>query len=434
METIPKSLRYSELVPKSIKSAVSTVQYLPNNGSSFTAGQVIRIPVAAASQFLDTRQSFLSFDVTVNGTAADEVTFDAGGHGCFTRLRVLAPSGVEIERIDDYPTITALLGDVIRSYGNFTSGGAILEGVHYEATAQRSVTIAAGPAAVTTRFSIPFHVSSFGALATKLIPMPILNGGFIFELTVNSAVNACVATNAVSAFTVSNLAYNASLVSVPTDFMQMFMSVVQKSGLVMSCKGFRNYVSQLAGGTNGTNTIRILDSLRSVNSVFTILRRNTAFAQAVHTLTSHGREGATTYQYKINQQPIPSAPVNLSGAITFANVATSGNFPADAYGEVLKAMWRISDSSIGAGITPAQYVADSSVALVNTNYAPKFVLAVDLDAYRDAILSGFDMSKNASEILLTLTGSAANACQVDTFLMYDYEMVIDPMGNMNVNL
>jgi hypothetical protein len=434
METIPKSLRYSELVPKSIKSSVSTVQYLPNNGSSFTAGQVIRIPVAAASQFLDTRQSFLSFDVSATATAGGdgEITFDAGGHGCFTRLRVLAPSGVEIERIDDYPTITALLGDVIRSYGNYTSGGAILEGVHYEATAQRAVVADGTPQ--TTRFSIPFHVSSFGSLATKLIPMPILNGGFIFELTVNSAVNACVAANAVSGFTVSNLAYNASLVSVPTDFMQMFMSVVQKSGLVMSCKGFRNYVSQLAGGTNGTNTIRILDSLRSVNSVFTILRRNTAFAQAVHTLTSHGREGATTYQYKINQQPIPSAPVNLSGAITFANVATSGNFPADAYGEVLKSMWRVGDSSIGAGITPAQYVADSSIALINTNYAPKFVIAVDLDAYRDAILSGFDMSKNASEILLTLTGSAGNACQADTFLMYDYEMVIDPMGNMNVNL
>ena len=442
MEAIPKGIRYSEVIPKGIKAVPSFVDYLPSNGSTFSDGQVIRIPIQSYAQLLDTKHSMLSFDATVNATAADVLTFDAGGHGCIQRLRVLSASNQELERIDDYAHMVMIASDIIRSYGNYISVGGLAEGLstssQNNAVAQRSVTIAAGPTAQTTSFSLPLHISGvLGCLLSKYLPLPVINNGIILELTIAPRTYALRSStaNAVTSFSISNVRYQAALVTPSSDFLDNFRAIVARSGLVLSTTSFRNYVQQLSGGTNGTNTVKIVDSLKSVKSFFGSFRRNAILTnQAGYSITSRGRENLSSYFLRINNTPIPTAPVSCTGALTAANASTGGSAPTQAILEVYKSMARLGDSQVGFNLTGEVYTADDTTTLVN-NQTPKFLIALDLEAFQgQAVLSGTSMfSGNTSEIQVVLTGTGGNACQFSGFLLYDMELVIDAVGNLNVN-
>lgn len=437
---IPKSMRYSEVIPKGLKASANFVDFLPSNGSTFTDNQIIRIPIQAYSQFLDTRHSYLSFKATVNATNNDVIYFDAGGHGCFKRVRVLSANNVELERIDDYPALTALLGDVVRSYGNYSSQGGLAEGLSSDgatAAKQRHFTI---NGAKTTSFAIPLHASGvLGMLLRKYLPLPSMNNGVVLELTV-SPRSYCLLNsnpNAITQFDISDVKYVGALITPPNDFLDMFKQVVSRSGLVLSTVSFRNYVTQLAG-TNGTNTIKIVDSLKSCKSYFGMLRRTTNLNDAQeYSITARGRENLTSYILRVNNQPIPYSAVSTQGILTASNSSTGNDAPASAYLELLKALSRLGDSQIGFTLTGEVYTADDTSAMIGASnfQTPKFAIGCDLEAFQsEAVLSGTSMySGNTSEIQVILTGTGANAVQVDSYMMYDMEVVIDPTGVVSVN-
>jgi hypothetical protein len=435
---IPKSLRYSEVVPKGLKSSANFVDFLPSNGSTFTDNQIIRIPIQAFSQFLDTQHSYLAFDVNVSATNADVLYFDGGGHGLFKRLRVLSSSNNELERIDDYGAITSLISDMVRSYGNYAAQGGLSEGFPSDgSTASRTRHVTIGAVSRKTSFALPLHASgTLGMLLHKYLPLPVINNGIVLELTVSPRNYSIYSStgNPVTQMDISNIRYVAALITPPNDFLDMFKQVVGRSGLVLSCTSFRNYVAQLAG-TQGTNTVKIVDSLKSCKSYFGMLRRTTNINNLNEfSVTSRGRENLSSYILRVNNQPIPYSAVDTTGVLSASNNNTTNGCPAGAYLELMKALSRLGDSQVGFAITGECYTADDSSALVNSQ-TPKFAFAVDLEAFQsEAILSGTSMySGNTSEIQVILTGTGANAVQIDSYILYDMELVIDPSGTVNVN-
>lgn len=445
-QAIPKSLRYSEVVPKGVQATPSFAPFLPSNGSSFTAGQVCRIPIQAYSQFLDTKHSYLSFDVTTTAGAvaigAGNAIHDAGGHGMIQRLRVLSANNQELERIDDYAHITMLLSDMVRSFGNQNSYGAINEGLRSQGTAttfRKYIGINANTS-LTTSFALPLHLSGcLGLLLSKFLPLPIINNGLVLELTfapINYAYAGADVAN-IASYSVSNIQYNACLIQPESAFLDTFKNIVAQSGLVLSTTSFRNYVQTL-NNTNGTNTLKIVDSLKSVKSFFGTLRRTAILNDgAQFSISNRGREQLSSYFLRLNNVPLPVTPVLCGGSLDNTNQQQAGGLvPVQCLSELMKAVSRFGDASIGGQLQPVNFIADDSSVIPNgNNYNPAFAIGLDLEAYQgQAVLSGTSMfSNNSSEIQVILNGSGNNAVTVSMFLHYDMELKIDQTGVVTVN-
>lgn len=440
---IPTSMRYSEVVPRGIKADNNFVEFLPSNGSTFVENQIVRIPIQAFSQFLDTSHSYLKFNANVsigaNSLAGNIVVFDGGAAGLISRLRVLSASNVELERIDDYGSLSALMNDITRSTGN-TLTSAISEGTaatteatgHLDMRSQRNATLVAGAPIVST-FCLPLHLSGvLGPLMRKYLPLPIINNGIVLEFMLAPASTAFFNQNADGAviYNVSDIKYVAALVTPPNDFMAMFRQVTQQSGLTISSTSFRTYISQLPAA-NAQHTIKIVDSLKSVKSVFTIMRGVALLNDLQHpSITARGKHGASSFFTRINNIPVPSAPIQLDDALG-----------AQALTELRKSMAKLGDGIHGGGITIKSYIvnndATASMGGADISHGAKFALGLDLEAFQnEALISGVSMyANNTSEIqvIIHANGAVVGGVQVNNFLLHDLELVIDNVGNVTVN-
>lgn len=437
---IPKSLRYSEVVPRGLKSDNNFVEFLPTNGSSFAAEQTFRIPIQAYSQFLDTGHSYLKFDVSVFGAAADDCLFDGGASGLISRLRVLSSSNAELERIDDYGAISALMNDINRTTNNTTSSGAIMEGLsdtilpsgHPDMELQRIVAALGAAIPATTTFCLPLHLSGIlGPLLHKYLPLPIINNGIVLEITLASPNYALVnqTNNAAFAYLLTNIKYVAALVTPPSDFMAMFKQVTTQSGLTLSSTSFRNYLSQI--NTNAQNTIKIVDSLKSVKSLFVMMRSAALLNLPQHySITARAKADCSQFFTRINNIPVPAAAITA----TVTNAS-------QVYTELMKAMAKLGDSIVGGNISQPSFIVADDIAAVGVaagaSIGAKFALGLDLEAYQnEALISGVSMySNNTSEIQVVLTadGTVNGGQQVNSILLYDLELNIDNVGNVTVN-
>ena len=87
--SIPDSIDYTSILPMAVESRVRRRGYVPSNGASFVSdnNNIIEIPIQA-SAFLDTRHSFLRFNM-LNTTGQTFGVDFGGGHGFISRLRIL---------------------------------------------------------------------------------------------------------------------------------------------------------------------------------------------------------------------------------------------------------------------------------------------------------------------------------------------------------
>lgn len=79
-----------------------------------TGGSVLKFNITGQG-FLDPYSNYIKFTVIANDLAAGETRFlDRSAHSFIQRL-VIRSNGVEIERIDDYDIVAAMINDMTYS-------------------------------------------------------------------------------------------------------------------------------------------------------------------------------------------------------------------------------------------------------------------------------------------------------------------------------
>ena len=477
-EAVPRSMRYSETVPKSIKSSINYSSFLANNGSIFQEGGIVRIPITSSNQFLDTKQSFLRFEVNVQTTTAGgTVYFDGGGAGLIQRIRVLTAQNVELTRTDGYNLLNVALMDMNSnlSYSkNFARVGEGLGNVNYTSSnnPQTSLTdvnnysnVFTSPANVTTTaastdsslvsFSIPLHCDAvLGPTMKKLLPLPIINGGIVLELLLAPAKQALytagIGTAVVSSYKMQNITFVGAMVMIDDTKLSQLIQIVRAGGLLISTQAWRQYLFTPSYGSQ--QVMKITDSLRSVKSYLGFfINRNTFGNGNISSLSSRSRCGLSQYYMKYNNVPIPSEPIvcgtnDVIDGATNTNTGYSKLYVDRAYAHLLNAMGRLSDVSHGLRLDLNRYSLISAGRSDNFTSADytftkegSFMFGGNLDAFQSAVLSGINMSQNnlsQLELYITLPSSTIASGNIEAnlyvYLLYDQELVIDQNFNLSV--
>lgn len=112
---MPNSLNYTDIKPESIENEIKLVRFTPtSNITGARGGDVVKF-MLSGNGFLDPYSTYLRFDVSCPDLQAGEVRFlDRSAHSFISRI-VIRSQGVEIERIENYDVIAAMINDMIYS-------------------------------------------------------------------------------------------------------------------------------------------------------------------------------------------------------------------------------------------------------------------------------------------------------------------------------
>ena len=166
----PFGVRYGDLLPLGSRARAQVRHFQPNNGTSFSYGtsNQIRIPLQS-SGFLDTKHSYLKLTVqagTIPGSSSSAggassnpgQMLDSSVHSLISRLRVEGSDGQELERIDGYNVLAAMLKDASvgmdhdGSIGSFAGGRAA--STYFSAVSDQGVSTTSSASSGTGRINV----------------------------------------------------------------------------------------------------------------------------------------------------------------------------------------------------------------------------------------------------------------------------------------
>lgn len=123
-KVIPQGLNYADMKPEAIQNMIKLVRYTPvSNVQSADPNDVIRFQMQG-NGFYDPYSAYIKVTVEpheipvptgVAGDAINGLTLDRSAHSLINRL-VIKSSGTEIERIENYDVVAAMINDMIYSH------------------------------------------------------------------------------------------------------------------------------------------------------------------------------------------------------------------------------------------------------------------------------------------------------------------------------
>ena len=160
---------------------------------------MLNIPTGRRGSFLNTRMSYLKFQLknTTTGTAPLAPDFNIAS--IFSRLELYHGSNL-LEQIHEYGMLVNLWHDMTGSTASFITNGNLLEG--QSTTARLGASLAAGANQV---YCIPLLSGIVGVLQNKYLPTGDMTAGDLrLELTLANAADGIVA-DAARTWTVENV-------------------------------------------------------------------------------------------------------------------------------------------------------------------------------------------------------------------------------------
>ena len=486
--SIPSSIDYTSILPMAVESRVRRRGYVPSNGASFVSdnNNIIEIPVQA-SAFLDTRHSFLRFNM-LNTTGQTFGVDFGGGHGFISRLRVLQ-SGTVLSDCRSYGRLmssiilpcqtseTSLASRSIKEgqrYGNSAVAGGLGNTVCADfvvggASANAEVTGAcvntptnavdstcAAAAGSNYVFSIPLMNGLLGTTQEKLVPLFLLNAApIVIEITLAPALDVGVYGGVPAAgYTINDVRYMASLVETgPAVEDQIRMVQAQSNGrLVLNGVDYTHTPGNIPNGTVGRVQIPIPVRKKSIKSVL-FVGAGTAYGGGAgaqnnrFNLSFGGHMFLSEYQLSFGSRRIPDVPIGTQ----FLGAVAVRQFKAQYFEELSKCfgetksasglgvMSRVNNSN-RSGLTGVMSVPSPGGAAMSTlSFCP---FGIDCESFQPdgkgggALESGIDTASSSTPLSLDLDIGVNNAAaiQVDVFVVHDSIYFIDQVGNLRVAL
>jgi hypothetical protein len=465
----PNLLKYSNVLPVGTPSSAKMQKMPPINGGTFkpTGTNVISIALQA-NAFLSGQESYLQFNIRNNG--GNTIYPQSSAHSFFTRLRVLT-GNAEIDRIDQYGALMAMLSDYQLSKEYRESVGAITQGYatcnisasapmvgfHTQGTTpavdryaedvdivfnyDETTGIAPGD---TRTFAIP--IPCFLSLS-KYIPLSRISGQLILELTLAPFRDAVTSNGAID-YELTNVNYHATLVTFNEGFESAFDAVLAQGQVQLHSPTYRNY--NAPAGLGGYNVI-IPDRARSIKSIFAI-QRETAYINSVNNdqnrTDARAYDGMLAYQFRVGSSLFPAQEVDcLNGAESFTEMHK-------ALGLSLAGT-----NHNGTIVNPSNYVAQSFVAgrTVNQGGAPidgndfdadpysfvkssrligKYAIGIDLESMTRAspmVESGMNTKDLSLPVHLNVRRAGAVDCRCDVWTLIDQVVTLTALGELIVS-
>ena len=486
--SIPDSIDYTSILPMAVESRVRRRGYVPSNGASFVSdnNNIIEIPIQA-SAFLDTRHSFLRFNM-LNTTGQTFGVDFGGGHGFISRLRILQ-SGTVLSDCREYGRLMSSIILPCQTSETSLASRSIKEGQRYANSAAAGglgnlicadLAAAPGPSAnaevtgccVNTPtnandstcaaaagsnyvFSIPLMNGLLGTTQDKLVPLFLLNAApIVIEITLAPALDVGVYGGVPAGYTINDVRYMASLVETgPAVEDQIRMVQAQSNGrLVLNGVDYTHTPGNIAGGTIGRVQIPIPVRKKSIKSVL-FVGAGTAYGGGAgaqnnrFNLSFGGNMLMSEYQLSFGSRRIPEVPIGTQ----FLNAAAVREFKAPYFEELAKCfgetksatglgvMSRINNSNFNGATALMSVPSPGGAAMSTLNFCP---FGIDCESFQPdgkgggALESGIDTATSSTPLSLDLDIGANNvvAIHVDIFVVHDSIYFIDQVGNLRVAL
>ena len=351
--SLPKSIDYSDVLPKAIPAVARRRKFYPQNGTSFNfiGTREIRIEIGSVNSLMDPSHSYLEFECR-NTNGAATFGYDIGGGNClFQNVRV-EQGGRVLTEVREYHR----LHSAILNYCQDSTNGQFTNSL---TSAQRGMNGAAGgpaaaiaprangtgadaygncrhnsdaqiPAGTGYRFTLPIMTGLF--TQDKLIPLPLVRQDapitLVYEMAPAQDVGVWSAAPAEGDLSIVNIAVNAQLIEVGRDVIEQMKMMQQMSGgqLAISGQDYEHNSDILPAASVGEQIIRIPARKRSMKSLFFAIQSNTfangaagMAADNVFNLSYAGCANMLDYQLKVGSVTYPPTPIQAFQAEPVAN-------------------------------------------------------------------------------------------------------------------
>lgn len=380
------------------------------NSSSSTADVFFSIP-AVRNGYCITSASQIVFDITANATFTGTdpaLTLSNGNGSSVIQALETIVQNQSVENILNYNVYANLLAD-LQPLGRSQTVGTIVAGA--AATAKSGITLSAGTGVdgPIVRCSLPLHSAVLGMGSEQFAP---LIDGIRLRMTMAAtgvALKYATTTLVTAAqYRISNFAIQLEVMDVDAGTQAALLG--EAGGILKQhCTAVNNYQATLAAAA--ANSILIPARFSSVKALLTTFRlsANLAAPEQRNVVGDRVMPQIQSYLWNVDGQNIPSVPVRVAES-------ASKVYTGEVLSEIMKCF-----SASNMNAFDCVFNATQFGDVTGTNGTGSFFLGNNFemqDSAGHALLSGRDL--NSSNVYLNLTHySAALACVVDTFALYD---------------
>jgi len=423
--SLPASVNYAQKVPEMPDTASSTLMAVsPNNGLSFSPGQIITFDLPARNDlYIDGKSLFIRYKITYTSAGAGAVIRRKPVYTNITRLDEFI-GGTPVNSIFQYNQVANMYVDLNNniadiygqqlSYGlNQTAALTDLDGVVLPTAVGDNVLYLSAPL-----------VCSFLQGSDKLYPTGA-SAPIRIQLTVETTANMAVSSATLTGAVISQpeLCFNA--ISMPGVDRLAFS---QSPQLFLKTRCWANATQGAAAATSGQQSLTFNHRYSSIEN-FYFLSSSSAVAKAANlwgdSFNSLGIDTAAgTIQLTVGQTQVPQLPIsNLTG----------GRASVQTY--LRECIGQIADNRNSMSIMNVNFNQYAGDATVSTADAPaKFIVGFPVSRInapspyvQTSLLSGLSAQQTPVQVLLN-AGTAFNSAMV-FYLIAEYSaiIVLDPM-------
>ena len=273
-----------------VNLAGNVYSYAPIQGGSFSPSGNATIKIASSSAYLDPQKSWLSYDITFTDTNTAGALTVAGGAMVIKDVSTMI-NGKVIENFYNYNTFHAISChhadetrkktlNIIEGYQGsllyapvpsvtLVSSGTTFISTIAPATSFTASNAFAGTAASLIRTVHHSLENCLGRVNDTLIPLPFLQGGLQLDLNF-SPVSEVANVSTLSSYTITNLRYNAYLITPEAGVSQSFLASLNAGNKAyIKMPIVKSMTSKPVASTSNQHilNIGINDSVRSVLQV-----------------------------------------------------------------------------------------------------------------------------------------------------------------------
>jgi hypothetical protein len=301
-DALAESLMYPDTKRRSVASRSYRTKISPNNGQTFTSGQVVNIdmPSNLAGTYVNWNQCYLKFKVTP--TLACRLD-RCGAAGLISRVSCFT-SGAQIFDLPNWNVLMTILMDTDSSPAYKAGIGNVLMGTHGGYQAGEEIA-----AAATRTFCVPFALHPF-AMSTPHRLMPLFSAAPVqFKITLESAALATVST----VLPVLNYT-EVELVCIMTELSPGAQAQVdQMSGGMYNilASSYQNVGTTMSEDSTAV-TANLGLSVSSLERVIVCHRPTSSLVLTAYSLGNRTKNFLSEYSILINGEQYPARPVLVS--------------------------------------------------------------------------------------------------------------------------
>jgi hypothetical protein len=423
---------------------------IPSNGGTFTANQEVRIPLNVPSEcFVDLKRAYLKFNFKNTSGQAQFLDPLIGGVACIDNWRVVGGTGALLEEVIHYNNYSAVLNanknkDILESrehemvgagIDSNPLGGSLWKTGETEANIQKTGITELANAGTRV---ITHRPNSAVFNADRYMPLGYTQGTTYISITLSANATASMVASdkgggTATGFEASNWELHLPILRPGPEFAAMFRSAMG-SGVPIQIHsvGAQNTQQSLtAGGTGGAQTLTFSTRKRSVKSIITSLRVNSAITLALaNSVSAFVNCAISEYNYSVGGLRIPAQQIksatNDKGELLSNTQLALGYYSSDLRGLDNKML--SGDLSATSSVFKQDSTYFRSAADDKGGKGSRCMFAIDLETY-NAAYAGRNLSGQGLPLVLHCqTGDGANnadAVLLDCYVIHDTMFMLD---------